>query len=108
MATKGREEGEGENGTFLSFNCNVIITLRHLCLSLLKAPETKVTMAHRVTSVSGWVPGHCEQGSQVCERASQGSHSAVLVHQPRGRRSKFQPIEGNSGKKGRHILELFF
>lgn len=89
MATKGREEGEGENCTLVSFSCNVIITLRHLCLSLLKAPETKVTMAHRVTAVPGWVPGHCEQGSQVCERASQGSHSAVLVHQPGGRRSKF-------------------
>lgn len=89
MATKGREEGEGENCTFVSFSCNVIITLRHLCLSLLKAPETKVTMAHRVTVMPGWVPGHCEQGSQVCERASQGSHSAVLVHQPGERRSKF-------------------
>lgn len=109
MATKGKEEGRWKHGAFLPFHFMVLLNhcscLRNLCLSYRK-PQTQTwrqrTQWFPVQSGSH-VARHCEEDSDVSERASLSSLSAVPDHQPGGRRRRFQLTEGNSGKNGRFI-----
>lgn len=106
MATKGKEEGRWKNGAFLPFCFMVLLnhcsSLRNLCLSYQK-PQTQTwrqrTQWFPVQSGSH-VARHCEEGSDVSERASLSPLSAVPDHRPGGRRRRFQLTEGSSGKNG--------